>query len=114
MTTPFYVIAIFDADDPHGTTVHSFVEPALWEWLNQHEPFESDQSSRHVAVPFTDQCLDITRWNPSLDKAQGLSLLQHPMLTEHLPGVPGTARFAAEYSKLVQRAGASCVYEGTW
>lgn len=114
MTTPFYVITIVDADDPHGTTVHSFTEPALWEWLHQHEHFETKQSCREVAVPFTDQRLDITRWNPRLDKAQGLASINHPMLTQHLLGVPGNARFAADYAKLVQRAGRSHVYEGTW
>ena len=114
MTQPFYVISIFDNDDPHGTTVHSFAEPRIWEWLHQHEPFPAGESCQWIRVPLSEAQIEITQWDPTLDKAQNLAAQPHQLLTRHQLGRHDSARFAEAYAALTLRAGTLHVYEGAW
>jgi hypothetical protein len=116
----FFVVALFDEHDSHGTTVHAFTAPELWLWLNRAEEFPEGVEAIEVSIPDTDRLAYVTRWAPLLDKAQhlvclpGTRSLPHPLLDVFRFGPSDTAGFRDAYGKLRAAAGDDNVIEGVW
>lgn len=116
-STQTYVLALEDDFDPSYNTIHTFTDPAIWEWLNEKVTFPIGQNTMHVAIPGTNDWTWITAGSYSNDKAQSLPNTGdsredsvHPNLT----AVDFDDDYDATLTRLSEEVGAGNVYSGLW
>ncbi|XKH58457.1 hypothetical protein LG293_17705 (plasmid) [Citricoccus nitrophenolicus] len=108
-TAQVYVIALDDPSGPTYSTLSTFTDPALWNWLHEAVDFDG-ASSAYVPVPGADRTAYITVGSPANDKAQDLSN-NHP-LVQHVHTTLETHTLALE--KLVGEVGEGNTFRGYW
>lgn len=110
-----YVLALEDEYDPPYNTLHTFTDPAIWEWLIEPVTFPEGEYSMRVSIPGTNHTANISSGSHENDKAQALLNTSsgsdgsaHPNLTE--------IDYEDDYDATLERLrdGAAGVYVGLW
>lgn len=104
---PAYVIAL---EEGNGGTLHTFSDPALWEWLNTEVMFPYTATRVTVSIPGTTARATVTVGSTKNDLAQAL--------VTHFPGIGVTEVRSDDYkkklAKLTMKVGEEHVYSGLW